>query len=45
VRGVQRDDVAALVRHIADWVAVLAGLSVGGAAVDTALECPDLVRA
>ena len=40
------DDVAAIVRHLDDGAAVLVGLSMGGAAaVDTALEYPDLVRA
>ncbi|MFC7403807.1 alpha/beta fold hydrolase [Georgenia alba] len=40
------DDVAALVRHLDAGPAVLVGVSMGaGAAVDTALEHPDLVRA
>ena len=40
------DDVAALVRHLDAGPAVLVGLSMGGgAATDTALEHPDLVRA
>lgn len=40
------DDIAALVRHLALGPAVLIGTSMGAAAaVDTALEHPDLVRA
>lgn len=42
----QCDDVAALLRHLDAGPAVLIGVSMGaGAAVDTALEYPDLVRA
>ncbi|MDV3221081.1 alpha/beta hydrolase [Intrasporangium sp.] len=42
----QCDDVAALVRHLEAGPAVLVGVSMGaGAAVDTALEHPDVVRA
>ena len=42
----QCDDAAAVVRHLGEEAAVLVGLSMGGgAAVDTALEHPDLVRA
>lgn len=41
----QCDDVAALIRHLDLGTAVLVGVSMGaGAAVDTALEHPDLVR-
>lgn len=42
----QCDDVAALIRHLDAGPAVLVGVSMGaGAAVDTALEHPELVRA
>lgn len=42
----QCDDVAALIRHLDAGPAVLIGVSMGaGAAVDTALEYPGLVRA
>lgn len=42
----QCDDIAALVRHLDAGPAVLVGVSMGaGAAVDTALEHPELVRA
>lgn len=42
----QCDDVAALIRHLDAGPAILIGTSMGaGAAVDTALEWPDLVRA
>lgn len=42
----QCDDIAALVRHLDQGPAVLIGMSMGAAAaVDTALEHPDVVRA
>lgn len=42
----QCDDIAALIRHLDAGPAVLVGVSMGaGAAVDTALEHPELVRA